>query len=47
MFPQKSHVIQTLIGIALVFYVFNNPSSAAQIVNQAIDSAATFFGSLG
>lgn len=47
MFPQKSQIVQSLIGIALLFYVFNNPQSASQIVNKAMHAAATFFGGLG
>ncbi|MCP2343378.1 hypothetical protein [Actinomadura rupiterrae] len=46
MLPQKSHVVQTLIAIALIFYVFNSPASAGHTVNKALHSAGTFFSSI-
>ncbi|MBA9002063.1 MULTISPECIES: hypothetical protein [Thermomonospora] len=48
MFPQpKGKVGQTLIGLVIAIYVFNNPAQAAELVNQAIDAIATFAGALG
>lgn len=49
MFPSSSgnKIFQVLIVVAVAFYVFNNPASAAQTVNKAMHAAATFFGALG
>jgi len=48
MFPQpKGKAGQTLIGLLIAIYVFNNPAQAAAFVNKAIDAIGTFAGSLG
>lgn len=48
MFPQpKGKVGQTLIGLIVAIYVFNNPAQAAEFVNKAVAAISTFAGALG